>query len=229
MTVTFALDTSSASTCMAISKNGRVFAVASSSTDSHAESMAALFQKLLSEAVCTARDIEQIIFGSGPGSFTGLRIGLGFVKGLALGLNLSVEKMSSMLALAAGLKLDFKDSDVICILTDARRAECFAALFERRAGGWIQIGATEIVASSDVQNWTHQKLPSGQISQLNYYAYCLSNLPFQIKEIRAETNMAVSLVELAQTRGSSRSSKIELSELEPDYIRLVAAKKISER
>jgi tRNA threonylcarbamoyl adenosine modification protein YeaZ len=229
VTITFALDTSSASTFMAIHKEGQVFSAASSSSDSHAESMSNLFQKLLSDASCGATDIKQIIFGSGPGSFTGLRIGLGFVKGLAVGLGLPVCKISSILALASSVRLELKEAETVCVLTDARRNEYFAALFRVVSDQLLLIGSTEIVASIELEAWINAQLSSENNRLPRIIGFNIPSLPSQAEQLSEYTNIAELLVRLAGHPSAIKITSQDLAQLEPEYIRELAAKKISER
>ncbi|MDB9854489.1 tRNA (adenosine(37)-N6)-threonylcarbamoyltransferase complex dimerization subunit type 1 TsaB [Candidatus Marinimicrobia bacterium] len=70
----------------------------------HVELLPGIFKKTLTESNFTLKDIDAIAVNIGPGSFTGLRIGLGFAKGLAYSHNLPIVPVPSLLSLAYGLK-----------------------------------------------------------------------------------------------------------------------------
>ena len=70
--------------------------------ETKAVSVLAAADELLREAGLTTADLERIVCGIGPGSFTGIRIGLAVVRGLALALELPVAGVSTLAALEAG-------------------------------------------------------------------------------------------------------------------------------
>jgi tRNA threonylcarbamoyladenosine biosynthesis protein TsaB len=82
------------------------------------------------------RDLDAIAVGVGPGTFTGLRIGIATARALATAANLPLRPISSLGALAAGI-----DSPSRLPLIDARRGEVFAALFEDGRERWPPFAA----------------------------------------------------------------------------------------
>lgn len=99
----------------------------SKSSVTHTERLLPAIQNLLSELRWEPKQIEGLSVINGPGSFTGLRIGLSVVKGLAFGLDLRVVTASA-LHMAA---LQVPDEGWICPVMDARRGEVFFALYQR--------------------------------------------------------------------------------------------------
>jgi tRNA threonylcarbamoyladenosine biosynthesis protein TsaB len=94
----------------------------------HAETILPLLETLFAGSEVSLRDIHGLALSIGPGSFTGLRIGLSTVKGLAYGWRLPVVGVSTLLAHAARVT-DY--NGLICALLDARKSEVYAALFEK--------------------------------------------------------------------------------------------------
>lgn len=83
--------------------------------------------KLLKDANLSCQDIEGIAISSGPGSFTGLRIGISTVKGLVQGLKIPVVGISTLDSLACNLPYTEK---IICPVLDARKKEVYTALYK---------------------------------------------------------------------------------------------------
>jgi len=100
----------------------------------HAETVLRRIENVLSSGGYTLGDIDLLVFGRGPGTFTGVRIGLSTVKGIALAGNQPIIGVSSLEAIALSTECD----GLIASLVDARRGELFAALYRVSVGsdGW---------------------------------------------------------------------------------------------
>ena len=100
----------------------------------HSAELLPELQRLLAEAEIDWGDVEALAVGVGPGTFTGLRIGVATARALAQALALEIRPVSSLTALAAGLNEAIESHGrPLLPLIDARRRQVFAALF-RSAG-----------------------------------------------------------------------------------------------
>ncbi len=107
-----------------------------SGTRSHTELLIPMVQSLLESCGSSLDEIGLFACTTGPGSFTGVRIGVSAIKGLAFGKNLPCAAVSSLEALAENLSpLD----GLLCPLMDARRSEVYNALFEIKDGELIRL------------------------------------------------------------------------------------------
>jgi tRNA threonylcarbamoyladenosine biosynthesis protein TsaB len=96
----------------------------------HAEIILPLIESVLTAARCSLPDLDGIAISIGPGSFTGLRIGLSTVKGLAYGWQRPVAGVSTLWANAARVT---NFVGVVCSLLDARKKEVYVSFFRRTA------------------------------------------------------------------------------------------------
>lgn len=123
-----ALETSSRRGSAALLDRGALVGLAAhEEPNAHGERMLGLVDALLAEAGWAPRDLERIAVGTGPGSFTGLRVGLSLGQGMALGLGVPAVGVGSLAALAAAA---VDSLGLRCALTDARRGEVFVAVYD---------------------------------------------------------------------------------------------------
>ena len=94
---------------------------------SHAEKLHVYIEEVLNEANITASHLDAIAVSKGPGSYTGLRIGVSAAKGLAYALEKPLISVSTLEALAYQIKAE---SGVIIPMLDARRLEVYSAIFD---------------------------------------------------------------------------------------------------
>jgi tRNA threonylcarbamoyladenosine biosynthesis protein TsaB len=118
----------------------------------HSERLMAAIDQLLSDAGWTARDLEGLAVTVGPGSFTGLRVGLSTVKGLALALAIPVAAVPTLDAMAAMLPYAALP---VCPVLDARKREVYASLYRwdglamRRQWDYLAIAPDDLARRLD--------------------------------------------------------------------------------
>jgi tRNA threonylcarbamoyladenosine biosynthesis protein TsaB len=109
----------------------------------HAEVLIPLIASVLEQTQRAFVDLHGIAVSIGPGSFTGLRIGLSTVKGLAYGWNIPVAGVSTLAANAARVT---DTEGLICSLLDARKQQVYAALFRRSGGSLTRMTEDAVVS-----------------------------------------------------------------------------------
>lgn len=124
------IDTSSAQAQIAISANGKVLESATNSVQKeHASFLHPAIKKLLNNCGISASQLAAVAVAIGPGSYTGIRVGLATAKGLCFALNIPLIPLDNLYLLAASCKQNLKYPRLICPMIDARRMEVFTALF----------------------------------------------------------------------------------------------------
>ncbi len=127
-----ALDTSSQVSSVALCEAERLVAESAFSLRStHSQSLLSQLDTLLKTAGWTLADLHLLAVVSGPGAFTGVRIGVATIKGLAHVLNLPVVTVSSLAAVAMNLPLQPLP---VCAFIDARKKEVYTQLFDLQDG-----------------------------------------------------------------------------------------------
>lgn len=97
--------------------------------------------------------LDAICFGSGPGSFTGLRTACSVAQGLAFGANVPVLAVDSLLAVAEEARhqaLDTQPSGVVTALLDARMDELYGATYGFDAGQWTELASSALVKPEEL-------------------------------------------------------------------------------
>ena len=118
---------------------------------------------LLRQADLSLVDLDAICFGSGPGSFTGLRTACSVAQGLAFGAKVPVLPVPSLLALAQAARSHAAPGATqgrMVALLDARMDEIYAASYAFDGAQWTPLQAPCLVAPEDVVHWSSLIVPS---------------------------------------------------------------------
>ncbi len=122
---------------------------------SHSERVLRTIDRVLEDSGVSIRDIDGLAISIGPGSFTGLRIGVSVVKGLALATSRPVAGVSTLDALAQNVRYS---PCLICPLLDARKGEVYAALYRNtEKGGLIKLAPEMAIKPADLLERINEK------------------------------------------------------------------------
>ncbi len=140
-----ALDTSTEACSVALALDGQILALDEVCPQQHSKRILPMIQQLLADAGVSLNQLDGIIFGRGPGSFTGVRIGVSVAQGLAFGADLPVFGVSTLAAMAQAAAVQQNATEVIAAI-DARMAEVYIAAFTLGEAGLMQAITPEIAA-----------------------------------------------------------------------------------
>lgn len=216
-----AIDTSGSFCSVAVVNGSGVrTAVSSEGSGDHFEQLPLLVGRVCADAGISTSDIRSIRIGIGPGSFTGLRIGMSFAKGLACSLQVPLIGCSSLAGAAAAAMSRDSSLERVAVLADARRDEVFAAAYTRGAPVVEEVApcivpVAELSGAAWSKTGTHWLTPQRD--------FTLHGVP-----LVAEGEIASGL--LALEEDTPKAFDIgDIAALEPTYLRAVAAKTIAER
>lgn len=126
-----ALDTSTALGTVAVTVDGELRAEQSARVEArHGESLLPLVADVLDKGRVPRTELDLIVVGIGPGSFTGTRVGVATAKGLAVGLGAPIVGVVTLRALAAAAP-----ADRVATVVDAHKGEVFLAVYARTPDG----------------------------------------------------------------------------------------------
>jgi tRNA threonylcarbamoyladenosine biosynthesis protein TsaB len=128
------LETATSLCSVALCDSNRVIKVTESTEGrSHASTLTVFIHDLLKEAGIRAADLEAVAVSKGPGSYTGLRIGVSVAKGMAYAASIpliGIDTTRSMFHGFISSKMNPDESDLFCPMLDARRMEVYYSVFD---------------------------------------------------------------------------------------------------
>jgi len=143
-----ALESSAAMASAALMRDGRLLSqVSLNSGNTHSTTLLPMAQGMLEACGLTCADVDLFACTVGPGSFTGIRIGAATVKGLAFGSGKPCVGVSSLEALAWGMR---QVNGIVCPLIGARRTQYYCALFRVHDGEVTRLTEDEVVLDAEL-------------------------------------------------------------------------------
>lgn len=158
MSLILNIDTATEFASVCISKSGTVLAFEENKEQkNHASFLQPAIKKMCSNVHCTMQDIDAIAVTNGPGSYTGLRVGLASAKGLCFALNKPLIMLNTLEVMAFAVMEEMRskqlktdettNSILLCPMIDARRMEVFTALYDMELNEMLS--PTAMILNSD--------------------------------------------------------------------------------
>lgn len=119
----------------------------------HSERLTPLVEIVLQQADVEAAALDAVAVSMGPGSYTGLRIGVSTAKGWALATDAALVGVPTLAAYAAQVRPVVREGDVICPLFDARRDEVYAAAYRATPDGLDEQASTTALTVDALPDW----------------------------------------------------------------------------
>ena len=134
-----AIDTSALVATAALCEDETPIAVYSQKSGmTHSQTMLPIIKNIMDNTGTSIDDLDMLAVSQGPGSFTGIRIGVSAIKGLAFGKNKICIGVSTLEAMARSIA-SFCTDAIICPVMDARRNQLYNAVFEYRGGKLLRL------------------------------------------------------------------------------------------
>lgn len=166
MSLILCIETGTDICSVGLSRDGELISLRESDEGrDHARNVALFVDELLRENDIAAEELSAVAVGMGPGSYTGLRIGVSFAKGLCYGLQIplvAVGSLDSMVQVAredheAGIiDVDNWSDAVLCPMVDARRMEVYTQMFDTQGLPLNEVKA-EIVTEESFKEWRGER------------------------------------------------------------------------
>ena len=222
-----ALETAAKAVSAAVTEDGKVLASAYQDTGlTHSRTLMPLVECLLKNTGMTAGDLDAVAVSAGPGSFTGVRIGVSAAKGLAWAADKPCVPVSTLAALARNVA--FMDGLVVCAM-DARRQQVYNALFEARDGALTRLTEDRAIALSDLaeelRSDPRPKTVLGDGGRMTYAFLAAEGIPCRLAPANLVKENAVS-VALEAEAVARAGGLVTAQELAPVYLRPPQAERL---
>lgn len=238
-----ALDTSTERLCLGVCHGSQR---TTTEQEGGAQASAALIpaaQALLQRAGLRWSDLDGIAFGRGPGAFTGVRTACAVAQGLALGLNLPVLSLDSLMIVAedaAGARVsadpDLADTPLnVTVAMDARMDEAYWAVYRGRPGRWTVVEPPQLLGIDALRQRWQDPLPAGAPvasvwagSALSAFADRLGPPAGSVVAQPHLRDRAAALLRLAEAAAAA-GAWVDAAEAQPLYVRDKVALTLRER
>lgn len=217
-----AVETATSSCSVALRIDGSVVVLEEVGNNIHSQVLLSMIERLLTQASLAPMELDAVAVGQGPGSFTGLRIGVGVGQGLAYGANCPMIGVSSLDALA----LQAEGDGVVFAGTDARMGEIYWCDYQKNGSKVSRIGDLKVSAPAMI-------VPDASTSMVslvgNAWAEYREDLPEGLLKVSRHQEQIVypsagALLSLAEEKFANRDW-VSAIEFAPIYVRDDVAKK----
>lgn len=188
----------------------------------HSQTLMVMAEDLLKQCGFTSSDVTHVAVAAGPGSFTGVRIGVAAAKGFAWGAELPLYGVSTLEAMAR--QVAFPGFSV-CACMDARRNQVYNAIFEMTGDSSKRVSADRAISleelAEDLKN-LGTTLLVGDGAELVYKSLALDNLILAPETIRQQRASGVAVTAAEQI---AAGASMDAASLQPNYLRLSQAER----
>ena len=222
-----ALETSAKAVSAAVTEDGRVLASGYQDTGlTHSRTLMPIVEHIMKNAEITMAEISAVAVAVGPGSFTGIRIGVSAAKGLAFAASIPAVGVSTLAAMARNAA--FADGLVVCAM-DARRQQVYNALFEAKDGRLTRLTEDRAIALSglaeELRGDPRPKTVLGDGGKLCYDFLTEAGIPCRLAPAHLVKENAVSVALEAEDIARA-GGLVTAQELAPVYLRPPQAERL---
>ena len=188
----------------------------------HARNLLPAVDGVLRRAGLGKEQVDAVAVSEGPGSFTGLRIGIACAKTLAFALGWHCVGVPSLEVLAQNVPAgEMPDGGVVCPVRDARRAQVYGTIFRREGGRWQDTTGVLLLPPGDLA----ARLPEGAVvfgTGVEAYPGLFAATRFAVGPAAYETGRAEAVARLGRERILAGEA-VDPTDLVPRYYRLTEA------
>ena len=225
-----ALETSAKAVSAAVSEDGKILASGYQDTGlTHSRTLMPIVEHILKNTGLTVADMDAIAVAAGPGSFTGIRIGVAAAKGLAFAADKPAVGVSTLAAMARNVA--FCDGLVICAM-DARRQQVYNALFEAKDGQLTRLTPDRAIAleelAEELRSDPRPKTVVGDGARLCFAHLTEAGISCRLAPAHLVMQNAMSVALEAEAM-AAEGKLVSAQALEPVYLRPAQADRLRQK
>lgn len=221
-----AFETSAKAASVAYMEDGKLLGESYQNTGlTHSATLLVMAEDMLKQLNKTVSDVDAVAVAAGPGSFTGVRIGVAAAKGFAWGRQIPCVGTSTLASMAVGLGAY---SGIVCPVMDARRAQVYNAVFRFDCGKCTRLTDDRAVSLEDLgkelQKFAEPIFLVGDGANLCYNTL-LKSVPNLVLPVESRMHQRAVGVALEAGRMLASGGDFDGGKLEPNYLRLSQAER----
>lgn len=222
-----ALESSAKAASCAVLSDGELLASAWQATGlTHSRTLLPMVEDMLNNSELSVQEIDAVAVAAGPGSFTGLRIGIAAVKGLAWAAEKPCIPVSTLEAMA--WPLAHLEGNIVCAM-DARRQQVYNALFEAKDGALTRLTEDRAIALADLaeelRGDPRPKTVLGDGGRMTYDFLTAAGVPCRLAPAHLVKENAVSVALEAEALAQN-GGLVTAQDLAPVYLRPPQAERL---
>ncbi len=221
-----AFETSAKAASVALTDGGKLLAESYQNTGmTHSQTLMVMAEDMLKQCGKSAADVEAVAVAEGPGSFTGVRIGVAAAKGFAWGRQIPCYGISTLEAMAESLGVF---DGYVCAVMDARRAQVYNAVFRAERGILTRMSPDRAIAltelGAELKNCEKNVFLVGDGAVLCYNTLSEA-VPALVLPPEHRMHQRAASVALLAARASEQGTAPSGADLMPNYLRLSQAER----
>ena len=221
-----AFETSAKAASVALLQDGKLLGESYQNTGlTHSQTLMVMAQDMLNQCGLSVNDLDAVAVAAGPGSFTGVRIGVAAAKGLAWGSEKPCYGVSTLESMALTLGAF---GGTVCPVMDARRSQVYNALFVAENGALSRLTEDRAIAleelAQELQTAPQPIFLVGDGSELTYRTL-KDRVPGLVLPPEHRMHQRASGVALAAMAAAARGESGDAAALQPNYLRLSQAER----
>ena len=225
-----ALETSARACSAAVTQDGQILAACCQNSGlTHSRTLMPMVESMLKNADLTLDGMDAVAVAAGPGSFTGIRIGVSAAKGLAFAADKPAVGVSTLAAMARNVA--FCDGLVICAM-DARRQQVYNALFEAKDGRLTRLTPDRAIAleelAEELRSDPRPKTVVGDGAKLCFAHLTEAGIPCRLAPAHLVMQNAMSVALEAEAM-AAEGKLVSAQALEPVYLRPAQADRLRQK